>query len=319
MPQNDPTTTPIVPLYQHRKATEWGLGMLAWERGPRRGYQFEDGKLRVFGEGFYELLDEVDAPADQAREVIAKLTLQLGDLATDRAAPVAAPADVTLDEQIAIFRIQHPDGFAGDAWQAARRGVEQGRRLKRHRVPALAEAAERLAAATLQRALDDGTASEVVASLIEMLAATDLVSATQLEPLRTLPPSRHGGFVQALHELLWTDTIFALRFERFVATLALTSKRAPTWSLITAFGALVHPGEHLYVRPATISKQARFMAPRLALGANPDARSYLRALEMVRRVADGLVAARLAPADLLDVHDFMVDTLAPSARALLTH
>ena len=66
-------------LYAHTKGQKWGLAILAWERGPCRGYQFEDGVLRIFKEGFYEMLEEVDAPADKAARVIAELRRKLGD------------------------------------------------------------------------------------------------------------------------------------------------------------------------------------------------------------------------------------------------
>ncbi len=317
MTQPADASTNLVPLYQHTKGAEWGLGMLAWEQGPRRGYQFEDGKLRVFRKGFYGMLHEIDEPADRAQEIIARLSLHLGTDDFDRVpTPPAAPT-ISLDQQIEIFRMQHPAGFAGDGWQGKRRGLEQKRRLKRHRVPAIGDATERLAEEGVAQMIDAGRADEVIAIAADVLAATDLVTAAQLAPLRDLSRMRSPAAAQALHDLLWGDAPHAVRFERFVATLALTSTRPPAWGLITALPALLGPREHLYVRPATIDRQARYMAPRLVLGSMPGPQSYARALDMVQRVADALSAAGLPPADLWDVHDFMVDTLAPKAAELL--
>lgn len=312
--------SPLVPLYRHRKAHEWGLAILAWERGPRRAYQFEDGKLRVFKKGYYEMLEEVDAPADRAGKVVAELERKLGNAPAERIGTTkTARPELTLDEQLRIFAIQQPNGFGGATWQTKRRGVEAARRLKRHRDPAIAEARERLSEAAIDAALAEERASHIHAAALEILDGVDVVNAKQLEPLKNLPESRHVAFVTALRELLWGDGNYDLRFERLVATLALTAKRGPSWQLATALPALVHPGEQVCIRPSTFKKEALYMAPRLMYAATPNAGLYARYLDMARAVAARLADAEVAPADLWDVYDFMIDTLKPSAAKLLQH
>ena len=71
----DPDTSAETPseaaapkLYQHTKRPEWGLAILAWDRGSRRAFQFEDGKLRVFKQGYYEMVEEVSGAVDREAE-----------------------------------------------------------------------------------------------------------------------------------------------------------------------------------------------------------------------------------------------------------
>ncbi|MEZ4404118.1 MAG: hypothetical protein R3B06_29115 [Kofleriaceae bacterium] len=317
MPQQPSSDANLVPLYQHRTSPDWGLGMLAWERGVHRGYQFEDGKLRVFRDGYFDMLDEVDTPADQARAVIDKLSLHVRAEAAVRPAAPPAAAAVTLDQQIQIFAQQHPDGFAGTAWQNHRRGEGPSRRVRRHRTPALADAATRLGAAALGAQLASGDAGAVIGSAIEVLAATDVVTASQLAPLRAISPARQADVGHAIHDLLWGAAGFDAGFDGAVTTLAKASRLVPSWPLVTALPALVHPTAHVHISPVVLRRQARFMAPRFDLGAAPNRHAYLRMVDMVKRIALALTAAGLPPADLWDVHDFMADTLAPKAIDLL--
>lgn len=299
-----------IPLYRHTACADWGHAILAWERGPRRAYQFEDGKLRTFRKGYYDRLREVDAPADEAARIIAALELALGRT-TRTAAAADGGATVSLDDQLRVLRMQYPDGFGDAKWLRDVRGQGAPRRLKRHRDPAIAEARRRLS----KDAFDD--AASVHGAAVELLSATNLVTARQLELLKRLPDKRHAAFADALGELLYGDSPGELRFERYVAMLSLASAKGPSWELVTALPALVQPDRHLCVRAATVRKQAAWMAPRLTWTRTPNATVYGRVLALAARVAEELSDAGLQPADLMDIHDFMVSTLKPSALALL--
>ena len=91
----------------------------------------------------------------------------------------------------------------------------------------------------------------------------------------------------------------------------------PGWELSTALSALLYPSDQVCVHPARFKQQAMWMAPRLEHPKKPDGASYHRYLAMVQGVRDRLVKAGLTPRDLLDVYDFMLTTLTPSARKLL--
>ncbi|HUH05859.1 MAG TPA: hypothetical protein VML75_27910 [Kofleriaceae bacterium] len=310
----------LIPLYAHRKGDDWGLAIMAWERGPRRAYQFEDGRLRVFKEGYYDLLEEVDAPTDRAMRVIAELQRKLGNTAADSARAARTRPDVSFEQQLAIFGIKYPGGFADPNWIDSHRGdPDKGRQLKRHRVRAIAAAQQLLSRDENDAALEEHRASEIHAAAVELLASIDLVSAKQLDPLRQLPPTLHAAFVARLRDLLHGHDAYELRFERYVATLALVHAAGPSWQLATALPALALPDQHVCVRPSTLRKQAEWMAPRLTFTKTPHGPLCARFDEMAVAVRKELEVAGLEPADLLDVFDFMRETLAPSAKQLLVH
>jgi hypothetical protein len=59
------------------------------------------------------------------------------------------------------------------------------------------------------------------------------------------------------------------------------------------------------------------MAPRLEHTPRPDGETYVAYLSMAQAVRNHLAEAELPPKDLLDVHDFIYETLRPAARKLL--
>ena len=71
MTDPDPTpTTDYLPVFEHIKRRDWGLGILAWEKQSTRGYLFENGQLRVMAEEFYSLMREVDRPHDEVFDAV---------------------------------------------------------------------------------------------------------------------------------------------------------------------------------------------------------------------------------------------------------
>lgn len=302
-------------LYEHTKKQEWGVAILAWERDGRRGYQFEDGKLRVFKDGYYQLMQEVDRPADETRALMGELNRKLGRSQQRRKAEEKGETMLTFEQQLAIFRELYPKGFEDPRWASKVRGTEVARRLKRHRDPAIAEARDKLAAAELDRLIEAESFAAVHQRVVDILDGTNLVTPKQLDPLRTLDEDRQRGFGIALRDLLHGEGSYVIRLERFMSAMrSLRSAKRPGWQLCTAISALAQPEEHICIRPSTLKEQARWMAPRLEHDRRPNAELYERYLTMAHTVREKLVEAGFAPRDLMDVHDFMWTTLRPSAK-----
>jgi hypothetical protein len=128
---------------------------------------------------------------------------------------------------------------------------------------------------------------------------------------------RRRTLAVAVADLLHGPASFGARLDHFVTAFERAFGRAPGWQLATALPALVHPKEHICVRPTTFREQAKWMSPRLAIPKAPSGASYLRCLSMAKLVSNKLAADAESPRDLMDVYDFMRLTTRPAAKQLL--
>lgn len=304
--------TPGDRLYLHTKRKQWGMAVLAWERDGKRGYQFEDGQLRVFAEGFYKLLEEVEQPPEQAARLMAKLGRQGG---LGKGDGKAEEQRLTFEEQLAVFLEQFPEGFAGEDWRTGQRGEGVSRRLKRHRDAAAAAAAEQLSKEALDELIASGDDAEVVRRLTELVHSTDLVTRAQAEPVARAKPSPQLS--RGLRDVLYGEGDYEPRFDEYCRLMLEAGRKQLSWPLVSTIPALVHPHAHVAVRPTVLSKQAQWAAPRLRYSTKPDGKAYSRILAMARTVRDTLTNGDHPPKDFLDVYDFMLCTLRPAAAKIL--
>ncbi len=301
-------SSPDVALFRHRKRTHWGVAALLWERDGKRGYQFSDGKLRVFKQGFYHLFESAAPPGDGSAKAVRRLArlAQADDLTEATRLP-------TLRDQISMFRRHYPEGFAGKAWQRKHRGAGARKPLKRHRDPAISEA-HRLSAKQLEPLIDSFSWAEIHARLLGILSSTNLIPAAQLRKLEAVPASRELSV--ALRDWVAGDEHEAEpRFNHLVRQLG----PAATWPIITASAGLLDPEHHTCVRPSVYELQAKMLLPNFRLAKRPRYTGYKHYLHVAQTVCDELDKAGLRPGDLLDVYDFIWETLRPAARDELTH
>lgn len=293
-----------ISFYRHTKKPGWGLALILWERDGKRAYKFEDGKERIIAEDYYRLLNRTDEEPDSDSVLIAEIAkLRGGD--TDSKAD-----SMTFEEQLSVYLAQYPGAFGSDAWIKGYRGKEGKRRLKRHRVPAIAEAQERLSKAELERILEQGAYKELQETLVEVLGSTDLVTKAQLEPYRKGVAGEN--FTRALYAMLYGEGDMAKRFTELAQHMSMLWPRVP-WTVITAPLALVHPKEHVCVKPSVFTKQADCTTKPIRPTKLPTARVYRGYLEMCKELREKLSNAGALPHDLLDIYDFIWVTQRPAA------
>jgi len=310
-------------LFQHVKRKEWGFAIMAWERDGKRGYQFEDGELRVFKDGYYHLLEEMEDVVD-AISIIARLAAKREsarkkeDAKSRGSRSGRSSVNVedlpTIGEQMLVFRSLFPQGFDDPAWIKEHRGGD-GRALKRHRAPAVSRARDSLAQESLDALLEAGQTHSVIERACEVLDKTDLVTKSQVDPLRET--GRDSRLAQAVVDFLYGETDVETRFAMLCRALATATRKPPSWQLATALGSLVHPTDHVCIRPSVFAAQARTMAPRVRASKSPTSAAYVGYIKMARKIDAELRNDGLEPADLLDVHDFIWVTLRPAAREVL--
>lgn len=301
-------------LCRHTARPQWGLALLVWDTGEKRGYQFEDGRLRIIKKGYYELLVEEVLPPEHALGIIETLRRRLGwkDEPVKRASRSRHDV-VQLQHQIELFGILYPKRFQGTRWAREKRGIDVPRSLKRHREQAILSAKRFFSKDRLEALITAEKYSLIVDSMREICAETDLVTKAQTSPLMELSESDERDLAKALYELLHNENRLAISFERFVSTLARAGGKSPSWELATVFLALFKPKEHICVRPSTMRKQAMQISSALKVPRVPSAPDYERLRALAEKVRDHHIKAENRPRDLLDIRDFMVVTLTPKS------
>lgn len=319
--QDQPTDAMAAPLVRHARRESWGRAVMLWENEQKRGYQFEDGQMRVFAEGYYDLLQPARKPDPMLRHRLIQTARENGFVPTSTQkqgkAKSTAPSGPTptLADQIEVFRNEFPDGFADEQWVHAYR-ARSGRRIKRLKDPAIAEAAQRLSKPVLDAMIEAGEYANVLASVVDVVKLTDLASAQQLAVFENLPVDRPlaEAMRDYLHDVASTDLEPMARLRRELARFGV---KKIAWTALTAPRALLHPSDHMCVRPSIVRTQAKHGVARHAPGRQPNAADYSRALELAMAVREALTKAELAPRDLFDVTDFMWATLRPAQREKL--
>jgi hypothetical protein len=307
-------------IYTHSKREEWGFAILAYERVDRRGYQFQDGRLRVFKEGYYEMLEAVLPRPEGTPRIVMSLKTMLAKSMYARERSASATSDgptVTFDALVALFGELNPGGFVSDAYLASVRGKDAKRRLKRHRDAAIAEAQTRLSKKALTALVAAGDHEGVRTELAEVLGQTDLVTKKQLEPLKAIETKYLPHLGDALLAMLYGKGPYEAHFERFVAVLE-SGGLDVSWELATAPSALVHPDAHLYVKRTAMNRFTDRFAPKLTLTVQPAGIGYSRVRDMAIDLVTALREVELKPADFMDITQMVIDTMKPSAVSRLS-
>ncbi|MBT8492941.1 MAG: hypothetical protein KJO07_07755 [Deltaproteobacteria bacterium] len=304
-------------LVQHTARPQWGLAVLAWQREDKRGYQFEDGQLRIFKQGYFKLLAPVVRPLDEQSRVLDELNNKLGRRrAAKRNGSGHAP--IPLASQVDYFRALFPKGFQGATFAKKHRGMGAKKPLKRHRNPVMKQARELFAEDRLRAMLANGDANAIVADLLALFEATDLVTKAQVRGLDKAKPEVIHRLVTTLVELMWGDAPLQRRFDAWLSALHRALTQRASWSIATAIPALLAPSEHVAVKRTTFVRQAVWMAPNLVIDKAPSGAGYLKILEMVAVMNQKLGDAGLHARDHLDIYDFIQITLRPKAVKEIT-
>ena len=205
-----------------------------------------------------------------------------------------------------------PEGFAGEAFRAKHRGGK-GRKVKRHRDPALALAAELLRPEALRDLVARGMYDELATRLVDVLKPTDLVTKTQLDALKKL--TFDARLAEAMVEFIHGEGDEGTRFRTLRRALARAGLKTPAWPMLTGLLALAHPERHVCVRRSVFERQAKHLSIAGKRGRKVCVESYQSYRAMAEAIRDELTDGGHAPQDMFDVHDFIWLTLRPAVKA----
>ncbi len=306
-----PSHTGPLSIFDHSLRKEWGVGILAWEDGGKRGYLFEDGEERTMASAFYQLMRIVEQPT--AEQVAASERLRRKLAAREQAHSSATETGPRVLDQLMRLHKTYAAGLLDPKWVADIRGEGAEQRLPGHRAAMILEAQEQLSRAALDALLSSHSFGQLWQQVTTTLSHTDLVPASQLMKPRYADNEQQRSLAVAVRELLYGAAAYEQRFDRYVTVLAALGE-PPRWEMATALSALVHPAQHVCVHPAAFRLQLKATGSRGTAPARPSASGYTRMLAVARFVSAKLTEQGQAPRDLLDVYDFIRITLIPAPK-----
>ncbi|WP_437762399.1 hypothetical protein WMF27_46540 [Sorangium sp. So ce281] len=324
------STEPSAPIIvKHPGCPQWGLGYLVEERDEKRFYDFEDGLNHSIAKAFWSKLEPVQLGDDEASALEARirgLRDRPSAAAKKQRARVVAPPVTSFDEQVASFESQFEGGFGGPQFIAEERGAAGGvgaegpasgakKKSKAFKQGAIETARALLAKGELEALLAAGNLNDFMERITKVhKAATGLLHPLgDLIPFNKMPAEHHRAYAEAVVDLLYGPGDYAARFDRLAGVLA--AAKVVTWPLVTILGALVYPGEHVFVKPSFYEKQAAVLGFDLAYDRAPSAEGYARMQSLARELERRLRERGLAPRDLMDVYAFLWRTISPSKPA----
>jgi hypothetical protein len=308
-------------LYEHVKRPEWGLAILASEADDRQQFQFEDGQARTFKKGFAHFMKPVDRPLDKTLATMRNLKAMMRDAGmydTSTTTTTTSETDVSVTEQLSMFKLVYPEAFEDPTYLEEVRGEGVTKPLKRHRAAAIAKAQEELAKDRVESMLAEQDYAGIHAALLKVMASTDMAPTKEAKLLKDVSDDAKKALAEALVDVLYGEGDYGERFDRYLGALREALGRRPSWELATVASALVHPAEHVCIKGSAFRSQARSMAPSLRFDAtSATGPLYERLRVMAGRLKEQLEEAGAPPRDLVDVYDFVWATQRPSAKKLL--
>jgi hypothetical protein len=119
-------------------------------------------------------------------------------------------------------------------------------------------------------------------------------------------PSGAKTFAEGLFAFLHGEGELQQRFEAWVCAVAELPRkqtRVLTWPLVTVFGFIAQPEQHLFMKPKTLRAAARAYGCDLEYRSRPNWNTYSRLLEFGERVRSE--QCELCPRDMIDIQSFL--------------
>ena len=195
----------------------------------------------------------------------------------------------------------YPDGFRDADYIEAEREYKWQSHLRWREALGIGEFG-----ALLQAERHDEIAARAVR--IEQRSLYSMLFSFEKMALRDALKSRDGArlFAAGLFEYLHGDGDLQPRFETWVeivASLPRRQTRVLTWPLVTVFGFIAQPRQHMFMKPNTMRAAARLYDFELDYRSRPNWQTYSNLLELARRVR--IDQRDLGPRDLIDVQSFL--------------
>jgi hypothetical protein len=148
----------------------------------------------------------------------------------------------------------------------------------------------------------------IAARAVAIEARTNLLFSFEKMALRDAVRSPAGAraFAEGLTEFIHGGASLQRRFEDWCAVVAELPRRQTrvlTWPLVTVFGFIANPAEHMFCKPNVTRRAARAYDFEFAYASRPQFETYASLLDFAARVRRDQRALR--PRDMIDLQSFI--------------
>jgi hypothetical protein len=150
--------------------------------------------------------------------------------------------------------------------------------------------------------------SDIAARAVKIESGRSLLFSFEKMALRDAVKVPDGAerFAKGLHGLLHGDGSMEKRFEAWCGTvggLPRKQTRVLTWPLVTVFGFIAQPDQHIFIKPNTTREAARRLGFDFDYVSRPNWGTYAEYLRLAAATRDAL--GNMRPRDMIDVQSFL--------------
>jgi hypothetical protein len=192
-----------------------------------------------------------------------------------------------------------PKGFLDDKYI----DWERGYKWKAHQ-----QWIEVLSRRTHRMLLQQNNFAEVAARAVRIESRTNLLFSFEKMALRDAVKSTAGAqlFAEELYEFLYGRGSASGKFERWcnaIERLPRKQTRVLTWPLVTIFGFIAQPEEHIFLKPNVTQIGARQYGYDFQYGSGPSWATYASLLDFAHTIRRDL--SDMPPRDMIDIQSFI--------------
>lgn len=161
---------------------------------------------------------------------------------------------------------------------------------------------------SFEKLLEEKKYKEIASSAVKIESRTNLLFSFEKMALRDAVKSASGAkiFSFALYDFLYGDDPMKIRFDNYVESIrSLPRKqtRVLTWPLITVFGFIGNPREHIFLKPRVTKIAAEKYRYDFGYFSTPNWETYHSLLEFASLIKKDTVS--LSPVDNIDLQSFI--------------
>jgi hypothetical protein len=156
--------------------------------------------------------------------------------------------------------------------------------------------------------LREGKYQEIAQHAVRIESRTNLLFSFEKMALRDAVKSREGSriFATGLYDFLYGPGAAQQRFERWVGTISRLPRkqtRVLTWPLVTVFGFIAQPDQHIFLKPQVTKVAAEAYGFEFDYLSRPNWKTYQSMMSFAAQVEDDI--SDLEPRDLIDIQSFI--------------